>query len=574
MSLVELVLITIIPFFIMIIANKNILNERPSLKYIYDFFELNGHNELVFAMAFISFIVIILGNIALLLFNYKLTHFSMMLGHEFSSNLYRYYLQKDFLYHTKHSAPKLIENINKEVSRIYLGIFNPFMLLNSKLFLSIALLANLFFQDPKLTLIISGSLIFIYFLIFKFVKNILKANGRLITKENIVKMSCLTESFHGAKEVKFLSLENYFYRKYFAASLNTAIAFSKNALIATSPRFILEGFAFGGMTLVIIYLTQGQASLESVLPTLSLYALTGHKLMPAVNQVYSSLSSVKANINAFHSVQADLSIANQNSAEDVKFSHQKVSAIKPHHEIKLTNINFKYPTRDEHAVSNLNITIPIGKKVAFVGPSGSGKTTTIDILLGLITPQSGEITYDSTLVTPANLEKWKKSIGYVPQSIFLVDSSIEKNIFLGNIYDEFNTTKFEKSIVQASLTDFIKSLKDHEKTLIGEKGALLSGGQKQRVGLARAFYRDSSIIVLDEATSALDNITESQITAELQNLSVEKTLIIIAHRLSTVKDCDIIYFFEAGEVVAQGNYQQLYLENKKFKQLVDCGERG
>src|SRR5699024_8668510 len=299
----------------------------------------------------------------------------------------------------------------------------------------------------------------------------------------------------------------------------------------------------------------------------AIYALACFKLLPALQQIYSSITQIKGNSAAFEAVKEDLQ---QSKITQNKLNEKTVSPkLKFEQQIRLDDISFAYPNKDKYALHNVIISIPFNHVIGIVGSSGSGKSTLIDIILGLLPPQSGEIYIDDTLVTKDNIRGWQNNLGFVPQSIFLSEGSIAENIAFGIPANEIDYDQVMKAISLAHLTELVEELPEGINTKVGERGVQLSGGQRQRIGIARALYNEADILIFDEATSALDGITEKIIMDAIHDFTGQKTIIMIAHRLKTVQKCDTIYLMEKGRVIDQGTYQQLVENNPKFREMAE-----
>ena len=297
---------------------------------------------------------------------------------------------------------------------------------------------------------------------------------------------------------------------------------------------------------------------------LSVYALAGFKLLPAFQQAYMGVSQIRGNLAAFDAVRDDLRASSLTVAKSSVPTGQRLA---PRNEIRFDDVVFSYPGKEDPALKNLNITIPANKVTGLVGASGSGKSTAIDLLLGLIEPQQGKVLVDGQPVTKDNCRQWQNSLGFVPQSIFLSDSSITENIAFGLPPENVDEDKVKRAATMAHLDELLEQLPDGLATRVGERGVQLSGGQKQRIGIARALYHDADVLVLDEATSALDGITEKLIMDAIHDFAGKKTIIMIAHRLATVRQCDSLYLLEQGRVTGHGTYDELASENTTFQRM-------
>ena len=332
----------------------------------------------------------------------------------------------------------------------------------------------------------------------------------------------------------------------------------------------MELVSFSAAVLLVMYfLVSNQGNLEIILPIVSIYALAGFKLLPAFQQIYFSISTIQANIASYENIKSDLKssaikYSNYNYEDDTFVSSESISFSKA---ITLSNISFSYPETSQSLISNLSIEFPKNQVIGLVGPSGSGKSTIIDILMGLVEPDAGELVVDSSALNLLQKRALQNSIGFVSQSIYLADSSIKENIAFGIPPDLIVNTDITRALKLANLEDVIQSLPNGVDTFVGERGVQLSGGQRQRIGIARALYNDPEILVFDEATSPLDGLTEKNIMKAIDSFAGQKTIILIAHRLSTVMNCNLIYYMENGKIIDQGTYQYLIESNANFKQM-------
>jgi ABC-type multidrug transport system fused ATPase/permease subunit len=333
------------------------------------------------------------------------------------------------------------------------------------------------------------------------------------------------------------------------------------------PRFAFETIAFGAILLIAVYLIAMRRDMSAVIPVISLYAFAGYRMMPAFQHIYAGITQIR-----FHSGALDL--LSEDLARTAPLPPESTPALPFQREIVLRDVSFAYP-QTSAALRTVSLSIRANTTVAVVGASGAGKTTLIDVLLGLLRPQTGDIRVDGVDIDNSNVRAWQRNIGYVPQQIYLVDDSVAANIALGVPPEHIDRAAVEHAARIANLHDFIiGSLPNHYDTVIGERGIRLSGGQRQRIGIARALYADPSVLVLDEATSALDGVTESAIMEALGALAHKKTIVIIAHRLSTVEKCDVIYLMNEGRVVGQGSFAALRRESPLFQKMTAASASG
>ena len=418
--------------------------------------------------------------------------------------------------------------------------------------IAILIITLLIITNPKLTFIIGISLGVIYGLIFYIVRNYLGRIGKERLKNNKLRFTTINEAFSAAKEVKLGGLEKFFIKNFSDSAKNYATANATSQVIAQLPRFIVEGVAFGGILLIVLYIISQTGSFNNALPIISLYIFAGYRLIPAIQQIYISFTKL-----TFISPSLEKLCSEIKNIETFpnKFDQD---AIFPHESITLNNVYFHYPNSSRTAVKNINLNIPAKSTVGLVGITGSGKTTTVDIILGLLEAQKGTLKVDGKIITKQNIRSWQRSIGYVPQNIYLSDDSIYSNIAFGVDQENINKEAVIKACKIANLHEFIiRELPNQYQTAIGERGVRLSGGQRQRIGIARALYHNPHVLILDEATNALDNQTEKIVMESISNINKDVTIILIAHRLDTVKNCDIIYKFDQGQLIGKGNYKEM-----------------
>ena len=377
----------------------------------------------------------------------------------------------------------------------------------------------------------------------------------------------MNEGFGGIKDVLLLDRSYDFVKRFENSGKIFARAQSVNMSLTQVPRYFMELIAFGtmiGLVLVLVKLHQG--NLGAVLPILAVYALAAFKLLPALQQIYGSITQIKGSSAAFESVKDDLLQSNNNKI--IKTEAVPVQ-MKLEKNITLKNIKFNYPNKSRPAVDGVTMTIPANGVVGLVGSSGSGKSTLIDLLLGLLIPQQGELYIDDICITEDNKRAWQNTLGFVPQSIFLSEGSIAENIAFGVPAAEIDMQQVNKAIELSHLKELMEQLPDGMNTKVGERGVQLSGGQRQRIGIARALYHEADVLIFDEATSALDGITEKIVMDAIHEFSGKKTIVMIAHRLKTVQKCDIIYLMNQGKIVDSGTYNELVIKNPEFRKMAE-----
>jgi ABC-type multidrug transport system fused ATPase/permease subunit len=389
-------------------------------------------------------------------------------------------------------------------------------------------------------------------------------------QQNRARFHIVQEAFGGIKEVKISGLERLALNRFLVPSNERARHQIAAGMVEAIPSLAMQAILFGGMLLVLLYLLRSQGSLQQALPIVSLYALAGYRLMPAVQRVSEESTKLRAADAVIEALARDLLALQATALPAVPVLPAGATAprLPLRESLVLDDIVYQYPGTDRPALAGVSLTIPAFHSVGIIGSTGSGKTTMVDVILGLLRPRSGGLVLDGVAIDDDRVPQWQRSLGYVPQQIFLSDETIAANIAFGLPKGRIDMAAVERAARVANLHDFIVAdLPQGYDTPVGERGVRLSGGQRQRIGIARALYRDPDILVLDEATSALDNLTEQSVMDAVRDLGRKKTVVMIAHRLSTVRHCDCIYMLERGQLVAQGTYDELLERSEQFRKL-------
>lgn len=573
MAFMELIGIASIGPFMALVADTNLLENNVTLNKIYLLSGLSNPSDFLFANGVGVLAMLAIASFVSIFTTWRLSIFSMQAGTEIADRLYEHYLQQSWLFHSTGSSAQLTKQISTESNRVTHSLIVPAMQLNSRLVLTIIISIAVISYNPIIALV--GLLMFGtgYVVIYQLIRKRLIANGVNISSTSTQRFRLMNEGFGGIKDILILGRNKHFIQKFHEQGKTLARAQGTTTAFSQVPRYFMELIAFGAMIgLVLVLLKLENGELSKVLPVLAVYALAGFKLLPALQQIYGSITTIKGGIAAFESIKPDL-IASQTTSNKHSKTNQNKSCepldINQSTALKLSQVTFTYPNKHQPALNNVDMDIPINATVGIVGESGSGKSTTIDLILGLLQPDKGQLYLDNQEINASNMRQWQQQIGFVPQSIYLSEGTIAENIAFGLSTAEINIKQVKEAAQLAHLDKLIASLDKGLDTKVGERGVQLSGGQRQRIGIARALYNQASILVFDEATSALDGITEKIIMDAIHELSGEKTIIMIAHRLKTVQKCDIIYMMDKGKVVDKGTYEQLLENNIKFKQMAE-----
>ena len=566
MALLDMIGVASILPFMAVLTNPSLIETNFILKQTFQAFKIFGvenEQQFIFALGVLVFSLLIISLTFKAFASYLQTRFVQMCEYSIAKRLLEGYLYQPYGWFLSRNSADIGKTILSVIDQVIGNGINPFMELISKGIVTIALITLLVIADPTLTLIVSFSLGGAYGIIFYILKRYINRIGSERLKNNQIRFTTVSEAFGAIKELKLGSLEET-YIKLFSNSAQI-YARSQANLVAISqlPRFIIEIIAFGGILLMILYLISYTGNFNQSLPIISLYVFAGYRLMPALQQIYSSFTQitfVNASLNELYNDLKKLKPFKVNRDNSEISFNEKIS---------LKNVNYNYPNSSRTALKDINLNIFANSTVGLVGVTGSGKTTVVDIILGLLEPKKGTLEVDGKIITKYNSRNWQQSIGYVPQHIFLADNTIESNIAFGVDIKNINQEAVEKGSKIANLHNFVMDeLPNQYQTMIGERGIRLSGGQRQRIGIARALYHNPKILIFDEATSALDNQTEKAVMDAVNNLSKDITIILIAHRLNTVKNCDLILKFEKGQIISQGTFEELLEKNDNFNPTI------
>ena len=559
MALLDMVGVASILPFMTVLSNPSIVESNILLKKMFDFstiFGVENNQQFLFALGIFVFLILIISLIFKALTTYTQVKWVQMRQYTIGKRLVEGYLHQPYSWFLSRHSADIGKTILAEVNQVVASGIYPLIDLVAKVLLVIALMGLLILTDPKLSLTIIFFLGGSYLLIFFFIRKVLNRIGKERLKSNQLRFVAITEAFSAAKEIKVGGLENTYVERFSDPAQNYAETSAYAQVIRQLPRFILEAVAFGGVILVILYLMMQKGTFGSALPIISLYVFAGYRLLPALQTIYSSSAQLTFVGPSLDKLYEDIkSIKPFSTIQD----QENLSLNK---KIILKNIDYNYPNTSRTALKNISFEIPAKTTVGLVGATGSGKTTIADIILGLLEAQKGSLQVDDQIITKKNLRAWQSSIGYVPQHIYLADDTVAANIAFGVDHKNINQHSVENASKIANLHDFvINELPKKYQTTIGENGVRLSGGQRQRIGIARALYYKPQLLILDEATSALDNQTEENVMDAVKKIGNNVTIIIIAHRLNTVKNCDIIFKFKKGELINQGKFDKVINSN-------------
>lgn len=534
-AFVELFSLSLIAPFIAVLSDNQLIQNNQWIAGIYDFFGFASDSSFILFFGVVIIIILTASTILSMLNLWAQSKFANHVGAQLGDKLFKHYLSQDWLFHTRHSSASLTKQITTEARRVTDDILMPMMLLCARGTLACVLSIAIIWVNPMVAVIGIGLFITIYFLFFKLLKTRLSTQGAKMSEASSQRFKLMNNAFGGIKEVILLNRQSYFQQQFVEAG--SRYARNRAATLAQSvlPRYFIELVAFSAMIgfLLVLYVIK-EGDIVDILPLASLYAVAGLKILPALQQVYRSVSMIQGNRSSLTIIKEDL--AKINNTTDI--NHDSGIKLSFKNKIELKDVSFSYAD-DSPVIDSLSLEIEKGHKFGIKGKTGSGKSTLLDILMGMIVPTSGAVLIDGVALDSKNRQAWQRHIALVSQDLFLIDGTLKENVAFGIPADQIDESKLQSVIDAACLKDFVDNLPSQYDTWVGERGVKLSGGQKQRVAIARALYHNSDVLIFDEATSALDSQTEQEVMNAINQLG-DKTIIMVAHRLETLSKCSFI----------------------------------
>lgn len=530
------------------VTTPNIIENNEKVRWVCELFDLHSIKTFMILVIGALIFVYIFKNIYLFLEYYVQYCFICNNRFAIQRQLIEKYLRRPYEYFLYVESGEIIRIIGNDTSLTF-SLLNSVLSFFTEAFISIALIATIIATDPFMALLSAGVLGSTLLIIQSIVRPILKRAGKRNQANSAKVYKWLLQSINGIKEIKVCAKEKYFMDQFSKYGKRAIESEKINNVLGTVPRLSIEALSMSAILGVVALLLYSGREIDAMLPQLAAFAFAAVRLMPSTNRMSAALNTIAYQepaldklIEALYTTDEQITVNEKKTKEHSRIILQK--------NIELKDIIYTYPNSETPVLLHANMEVPIGKLVGIVGTSGAGKTTTIDIILGLLNPQRGQVLADGTDVF-GDYDNWLSHISYIPQMIFMLDDTIEANIAFGVPEEDVNKEQVWKALREAQLEDFVKSLPEGLSTTIGERGVRLSGGQRQRIGIARALYTNPEVLIFDEATSALDNETETAVMESINNLRGRKTILIIAHRLSTIEGCDMVYRVENGKILRE-----------------------
>lgn len=545
-SVLELLAVAVFNPFIEVLMQTSSIEDDSFLKLFFTHIHLNGIEQYLVVLSALIAVIYLVKNIYLSFLQNVILSFSYMTRMNLATRLLTTYMNEPYTFHLSKNIAEMQRCLQSDTSQ-FMSLINSCLQLTVEMVTCLALAAYLFHTSHSITVVIGVLLLLCIGLFFMISKKVSSRLGRQNENYNAKLFQWINQSLGGIKELKILQREEYFIDSYKTNYKKLIWGARVNELISALPKYIVETVAMVGLVFaIIIKLLFGHGALETFIPQIAVFAVAAFRLLPSVGRVNAYINSIMYNKASLDMIYDDLKEIDSEPVQKAEWQGEKENWIFTKGVI-VEHVTYHYPDSDVEVLHDISLEIPKGKTVALIGPSGAGKTTLADIILGLLPPVSGVVRMDQHNVYE-NLRSWREKLGYIPQSIYLSDDTIRNNVAFGIYEAQIDDNAIWKALEKAQLKEFVQGLENGLDTYVGDRGVRLSGGQRQRIGIARALYHDPEILVLDEATSALDSSTEQAVMESIESLQGLKTMIIIAHRLTTIKNADLVYEVSGGNV--------------------------
>ena len=540
----------VLPFLAVLTSPEQIYNHEL-IQPLIQILKLTEPSQLILPLTILFIASALLAGIIRLILLYAMTKLSYATGADLSISIYQRTLYQNYATHVSSNSSQVINGIITKTNAVISTITSSLIIIIS-IILMISIIGVLLTIDFKVAITASIGFVFLYWGVIFYTRKRIKENSQTIADESTLMIKSLQEGLGGIRDVLINGSQQFYCNIYRNADQPFRLASGNNTFIIGSPRFVVEAIGMSLIAVLAYIMTKQDEGMTTAIPILGVLAFGAQRLLPAFQQLYAAYTGIQGHKASIEDVMELLEQPLPDYA-----SQPKSLPIRFEKEIVLKNLSFRYNKAEPWVVKNLNLTIPKGARIGFMGETGVGKSTLVDIIMGLLSPSEGEIIIDNESINDENRRTWQVHIAHVPQSIYLSDNSIEENIAFGIPTQKINKKQVESAAHQARLAELIEGWSEGYKVLVGEQGVRLSGGQRQRVGIARALYRKANVLIFDEATSALDSETEYAVMEAIEGLDKDLTVLIIAHRLTTLKDCDTIVRLNKDKTIHIGSYHEM-----------------
>jgi ATP-binding cassette, subfamily B, bacterial PglK len=564
---------SIMPF-LAVLADPGRIQSTPILAWAYGFFGFTSVYGFLIGLGLASFTVILLASLMQILRTWAVSRYAMLRSHTISTRLLASYLAQPYPFFLNRHSGDMGPRVLVEAAQVVARFLRPFAELIAASLTIAAIIAVLIWVDPIVAIASFGVMGGCYALIYITTRRALNKLGQVRVAGNRERYRFANEALTGIKDIKLIGREQTYLDRFAVPSLRMALTEIRVDVLSQVPPFALQAIGLGGVILLCVLLIDPDGvangnTLGGLLPVLGVFAFAGQRLLPELSKLYSALVQMQAGRASVQAVYDDLVVQGRNA----RVLNTPAQGLGLCQQLVLEGVSYTYPNASKVGLDGISLTIRAGEKIGIVGSTGAGKTTLADIILGLLEPDQGRMLADGHVIDATNQRAWMMSVGYVPQDIFLTDAAVAENIALGVAPEQIELDRLHRAARIARIDQFIRDdLPQGYQTHVGERGVRLSGGQRQRIGIARALYHDADLIVFDEATSALDNLTEQDVMDAIDALPGDKTVLMIAHRLSTVRRCDRIIVLDRGKLVGCDTWDALLAENPAFQRIARLGE--
>lgn len=556
-ALTEIVTIGMVLPFLGVLTNPDQVFSYPLINEFALKLNINSSAELILPITIMFILMAIFSGIMRFLLLWLSTRLSMSTAVDLSVRIYKRTLYQSYETHLTRNSSEILSGITLKTGSVVSYIIFQCLGILTAIILSLSLLVTMILIDPIIAIVSFGGLGVCYIAISFIINRKLQENGQYIADEQTKVVKQIQEGLGGIRDILIHGTQKVFVNLFLKSESKLRYSIGSNNILSSSPRFIIETLFIILFVVLAYKVSYRPGGISEIIPILGAFALAAQKSLPMLSKAYYSWAKIIGNRPV---LKDTLDLLNQPTKENE--NKETVKPLKFNNEIQLNEVSFRYNKEDKNEVlKNISMNIKKGSRIGLIGSTGSGKSTLIDIIMGLLEPYKGQIYIDDTKIDLKNRKSWQRNISHVPQSVFLSDSSLIENIAFGVDQSNIDLKRVKEVAKQSQIDDFILQLPNGYNSIVGERGARLSGGQCQRIGIARALYKNTSLLILDEATSALDTKTEKILMDTINNLNQDLTIIIIAHRVSTLKKCDVIYKIENGKIVNQGNYENMINKN-------------
>ena len=540
----------VIPFLTILTAPENVFSHPAAAPFV-QFFGFSGPQQLVLPLTALFAVAAIISGALRILLIWANTRLAFASGADLSINIYRRTLYQPYSVHVSRNSSELVTAILSKVSLTINSMIMPTVTIISSMLILLGILSALLMVSSVTAIVSMAGFASVYLIIVRITRRRLLLNGKLIAAESTRVTKALQEGLGDIRDVLLDGTQEFYAQTYRQSDIPMRYAQGTNQFISLSPRYAMEAIGMILIAVLAYFLFYNAGGMANAIPILGALALGAQRILPVLQQTFVAWSQIQGGQG---SLEDTLNLLEQPLPDFLSTEHAPLPFV---NEIRLNNLSFRYTPESKYVLKNIDLKIKKGSCVGFVGETGSGKSTLIDIVMGLLSPSEGGLIVDAAIVNEANQRCWQMHIAHVPQFIFLADTSIEENIALGTPKQMIDRKRVQEAAQRAQIAGVIEELPESYNTLVGERGVKLSGGQRQRLGIARALYKQSDILILDEATSALDDDTESKVMREIASRYGDLTILIVAHRVTTLRNCDSIVELESGKVKRIGSFSEV-----------------